>query len=178
MLTITKDSNICWLNGKSSSIQCVSTLLVLDAETSNTTEPKVDKPSPETLSLPNYIDASAISRITLDWLTDNWYLLDSEHEVIYLCTYRFEQCIVVMDYRLLSRPICLELDATEGLMFVTRRGDKSRIEDKSIGPAILRASHDGTEAIVLVDTRLLEPAHLSLDATQRRVFWVDTQLGK
>lgn len=180
MLTIIRESMICWLNKKITSIECAPTTIFesLTDPVNEQLEPKSSTvPPKETFLIPTSIDATAITKIAFDWLTDNWYLLDSKNELIYLCSHHFEQCIVVMDYHLLTGALSIELDATEGLLFVSRRGDKSRIDKQSIGPAILKANFDGSHSTVLVDIRLLEPAYLSLDASIRRIYWIDTQLG-
>ncbi len=130
------------------------------------------------LYLPGYLNVASISRVLLDWLTDNWYLLDGSSELLYLCSPPLTACTVIADHSVLSRPLAVELDATEGLLFISRHGDRSRLGPKSLGPAILRCSLDGGNVQTLVDVRIVEPRQLAVDVPQRKLYWVDVYLGK
>ena len=205
MVGTVKDRKLCWLNTAQSALQCISMLDLIVSQnlpslistapedfllpTLGGAQPEsepmaADQPSnpksniPILMPLPSYIDSASLSKILLDWLTDNWYLLDSNAELIYLCEPHLRHCAVIADHRILSRPLSVELDATEGLLFVSRHGDKSRFGPQSAGPAILKMALDGSKVEILVDVRLVKPAQITLDVTKRRLYWIDEFLGE
>lgn len=192
MLTITKDRRVCWLDAGQRAIQCISLLQLLvppSAQTPKNT-PKSEQldqvgnvsaasnSAAELFYLPSYLNVDSISRVLVDWLTDNWYLLDGRSELLYLCSPPLSACTLIADHSVLSRPLAVELDATEGLLFISRHGDRSRLGPKSLGPAIFKCSLDGSNVQTLVDVRIVEPRQLAVDVPQRKLYWVDVYLGK
>lgn len=178
MLTITKDRRVCWLDAGKRAIQCISLLQLLVPPSVKTPKSdQSDNSSSELFYLPSYLNVDSISRVLVDWLTDNWYLLDGRSELLYLCSPPLSACTVIANHSVLSRPLAAELDATEGLLFISRHGDRSRLGPKSLGPAILKCSLDGSNVQTLVDVRIVEPRQLAVDVPQRKLYWVDVYLG-
>ena len=160
------DSRICWLDCIHSTIECSFTNQ--DQSINVTTM----------AHLPSYIDTSSIIKIHFNWITKNWIILNGKSELIYICTTHFDHCNVIADYTILSRPLTMELDPTEGLIFVSRYGDRSKVGPLSMGPAILKLMLDGlNKTTVLIDVRLVHPYLMSLDRTNRKLYWIDKFLG-
>ena len=181
MLGTTKDGNLCWLNPSQSSIQCISMLTTFVAQKLSTQQ---SEPLPDPLEISEKFPIAILSdqplhpNNTLNWLTDNWYLLDSQAELLYLCDNPLKHCLVIADHAHLSRPLALEIDATEGLLFFARHGDKARFGPQSVGPAIVKMTLDGGQVTTLVDVRLVKPALITLDIQTRKLYWIDTYLSK
>ena len=56
---------------------------------------------------------AAITHISLDWVSNNWYLMDDENEMIIVCTFEMQSCVVAIDVNV-SKPRGIALDPTKG----------------------------------------------------------------
>ena len=121
---------------------------------------------------PDMFDLKSISHVAVDWTTHNWYFLDDTRELVLLCGLRYDPqvdflCKMVLSVDI-SKPRGIALDPNEGLMFVTIWGaNKAKLE---------RASLDGEQRKVLVDTKIVYPYGITLDYPNKQVYWVDTYL--
>ena len=191
----------CWINLIKSAIQCKADLIQSSKERIKNSNKEFFFP------LPKYIQAKAITRLLINY--PEWYLLDSESELIYKCYYYYnyhyyhylnnqqsspmyhnhpqpQNCSVMVDHRILSRPLAMELDPINGWMFISCHGDRSRFGRTTTvtGPAIFKASlktsniyNHNRDVITLVNIRLVEPSLITLDNANKRVYWIDTYLG-
>ncbi|KAJ8937574.1 hypothetical protein NQ318_023105 [Aromia moschata] len=113
------------------------------------------------------LEVDSIHQIALDWITDNWYFLDDQREIILVCTHYLEWCNILVDYRL-SKPRGLALDPTSGYLFFTKWGHSH--------PMLERCKMDGSERKAIVDIIIVYPYGVTVDYPKRHVYWVDTYL--
>ncbi|GLH07806.1 LOW QUALITY PROTEIN: Putative vitellogenin receptor, partial [Gryllus bimaculatus] len=115
------------------------------------------------LPTPSIFSLSSAMHISLDWVSGNWYFLDDEREVIFLCNSTLEACAIVVEGDL-SKP----RDPTKGYMFFTLWGNSpSRLE---------RSRLDGEERTTLVQHKIIYPYGVTVDFPAQHVYWVETYL--
>lgn len=174
----TSDSRLCRLIRSNHTIQCHSMVMLLTNQIRPSSVPPASRE--KNYRLPQFIEAQSIKHLALDWLTLNWYLLDAKSELLYMCNAGLETCAVVLDHRVMRGPLAFDLDAAEGWMFLSLRGDGNTMAGLATGhaPVILRAQLNGIEVTPIVDIRLVEPAMMSIDLQMRRLYWIDVYLSK
>lgn len=105
--------------------------------------------------------------MALDWVSNNWYFLDDEQEVIIVCNQTLVWCDVLVE-RDLKKPRAIALDPTNGLMFFSKWGSS---------PSMLeRCKMDGSEREPLVTNKIVYPYGVTVDYPNKHVYWVDTYL--
>lgn len=55
--------------------------------------------------------------MALDWISGNWYYVDDERDMIYMCTSTMNYCNILIDVNL-NKPRSIALDATKGYEFL------------------------------------------------------------
>ncbi|CAH2009921.1 unnamed protein product [Acanthoscelides obtectus] len=109
----------------------------------------------------------SIQQIALDWISENWYFLDDQRDVILVCTHNLEWCNMLIDTDL-WKPRALALDPTNGYMFFTKWGHSS--------PMLERCKLDGSDRTPLVSHTIIYPYGVAVDYPKKQVYWVDTYL--
>lgn len=153
-----RNRSVCWIshNNSYAQMQCVHI-------ENMSIEKSWNMPMPDMYSFKN------VHQIAVDWASNNWYFLDDTLNVILLCSLKPNKflCKMILSAHL-SQPRGIALDPNEGLMFFTVWGsDSAKLE---------RASLDGSQRRVLVDTKIVYPYGITLDLPLKRVYWVDTYL--
>jgi low-density lipoprotein receptor-related protein 1 (alpha-2-macroglobulin receptor) len=131
------------------------------------------------MPMPDMYSFASVNQIAADWASHNWYFVDDTREIIQLCAHKEQgaaaannnknvfMCKTILSVRL-SKPRGIALDPNEGVMFFTIWGsDAAKLE---------RASLDGNDRRVLVDSKIVYPYGLTVDFPMKRVYWVDTYL--
>lgn len=113
------------------------------------------------------LDEETVQQIALDWITENWYILDDQREIILVCTHFLEWCNMIVEYDL-SKPRALAVDPTSGYLFFTKWGHSS--------PMLERCKMDGSERKSIVDDKIVYPYGVTVDYPKKYVYWVDTYL--
>ncbi|KAI9558491.1 hypothetical protein GHT06_015278 [Daphnia sinensis] len=116
---------------------------------------------------PTMFSLNTVSQIALDWLSGNWYFLDDNKELIFLCNSTLTICTTVVEVNL-NKPRALALDPPNGLMFFTVFGYNS--------PRIERAALDGSNRQIVVSDKVVYPVGLALDLANNYIYWIDTYL--
>ncbi|XP_030387623.1 low-density lipoprotein receptor-related protein 1 [Scaptodrosophila lebanonensis] len=98
--------------------------------------------------------------LRLDWLSRNWYLLNEDDGLVYLCTNAMTYCRVILSE--VQHPSSLVLDPLNGYMFYT---------DGS--PSLSRSLLDGKNVTSLVTTQIYHPSSVTLDLPNKQVYWID-----
>lgn len=77
--------------------------------------------TPFQLAHPYMIDfvPSAVSQVALDWVSGNWYFLDDNKELIFLCNSTLTICTTVVEVNL-NKPRALALDPPNGYLLQVR----------------------------------------------------------
>ncbi|CAL1298011.1 unnamed protein product [Larinioides sclopetarius] len=121
------------------------------------------------LTLPQLYAQSTLSQIAYDWVSGNWYFLDVEREMLFVCQHYLTLCVTLIDISF-SEPKDLALDPTKGLMFFTVWGFHS-------SPALERAQLDGSDRTKLVAEKIVKPNGIAVDIPTESVYWIDFYLG-
>lgn len=114
-----------------------------------------------------YGKLNQIQQIALDWVSENWYLLDDNQEIILLCTKDMEKCRIIIE-RNLDKPKSLALDPTIGYLYFSKWGNSP--------PIIERAKMDGSERVTLIDHKIVFPYGVTVDYSTSQIYWLDTFL--
>ena len=56
---------------------------------------------------------SAVTHVSYDWISENWYFLDKTREKIFVCTKSGEHCVTVV-YVNIEVPKAITLDPVKG----------------------------------------------------------------
>lgn len=59
----------------------------------------------------------ASTHVALDWVSRNWYYVDDDRDMIYMCTYNMKYCEILIDVNL-NKPRSIALDPTKGYVFL------------------------------------------------------------
>ncbi|XP_050504790.1 prolow-density lipoprotein receptor-related protein 1 isoform X2 [Diabrotica virgifera virgifera] len=113
------------------------------------------------------LEVDLVQQLALDWITENWYFMDDQREIILVCTHDLMWCNILVEYDL-SKPRAITLDPTSGYLFFTKWGHSS--------PMLERVNMDGTDRRSIVDHTIVYPYGVSVDIPTKRVYWVDTYL--
>jgi len=57
------------------------------------------------------------THVALDWVSGNWYYVDDERDMIYMCTSNMKYCEILIDVNL-NKPRSIALDPTKGYAFI------------------------------------------------------------
>lgn len=120
-------------------------------------------PARKPFTLMNCIRLSAIDELKLDWISKNWYFVNTNSGLIFVCNHKMTRCSILVE----SYPddlSSLELDPIKGYMFYTRQMVYTCVE---------RAKLDGTNQTVLVAHKITYPLDLTLDLANEHVYWID-----
>lgn len=63
--------------------------------------------------LMTFVVMLAVSQVALDWISGNWYFLDDNKELIFLCNSTLTICTAVVEVNL-NKPRALALDPPNG----------------------------------------------------------------
>lgn len=114
-----------------------------------------------------------ISNFAIDWISNNFYLMDSEHQNIILCNSKMEHCRLVVsnigNANIKFQDIAI--DPTEGFLFMSKFNSLSRE-----GTEILRFLMDGSDKFSLFNEKLFYPKDLTLDVAMKRIYFLDNSL--
>ncbi|GIY35944.1 prolow-density lipoprotein receptor-related protein 1 [Caerostris darwini] len=124
------------------------------------------------LQLPQLYAQSTLSQIAYDWVSGNWYFLDAEREMLFVCKHLLSVCVTLIDIAI-SEPKDLALDPTKGLMFFTKWGHPHMHSS----PALERAQMDGSNRTKLVSEKIVKPNGIAVDIPSENVYWIDIYLG-
>ncbi|XP_049539126.1 low-density lipoprotein receptor-related protein 1B [Anopheles darlingi] len=107
--------------------------------------------------------------IRLDWVSGNWYFLDEEREVIFVCSPQLQHCSIVVEALAETlRPRRMALDPTKGFLFFSKWGN--------LEASIERSLLDGSNRTSIVLHKIINPLDVALDLVLQHVYWVDTHL--
>uniref|UniRef100_A0A182SIS6 EGF-like domain-containing protein n=1 Tax=Anopheles maculatus TaxID=74869 RepID=A0A182SIS6_9DIPT len=107
--------------------------------------------------------------IRLDWVSGNWYYLDQQREIIFVCSPQMAHCAIVVEaLSEVLRPRRMALDPTKGFLFFSKWGSG----DVSIERSLL----DGTNRSSIVQKKIITPLDISLDLVMQHVYWIDAHL--
>ncbi|CAB3232339.1 unnamed protein product [Arctia plantaginis] len=112
-------------------------------------------------------DVSAVSHLAIDWVSNNWYLVDGGREALYACEVSLHHCRLLVDSAL-AKVHGFALDPSAGWMFWTVWG--------ATPPRVERAALDGAGREALATLKLVYPSALTLDLAARVVYWADAYL--
>lgn len=59
---------------------------------------------------------SATTHVALDWVSGNWYYVDDDRDMIYMCTSTMKYCDILIDVNL-NKPRSIALDPTKGYVY-------------------------------------------------------------
>jgi len=59
----------------------------------------------------------ASTHVALDWISGNWYYVDDDRAMIYMCTSSMKYCDILIDVNL-NKPRSIALDPTKGYVFL------------------------------------------------------------
>ncbi|XP_055372745.1 prolow-density lipoprotein receptor-related protein 1 [Condylostylus longicornis] len=110
---------------------------------------------PETL-----VSASSIEQIRLDWISGNWYFMNTDSKMIILCSNNLKYCLPVL--RSLVKPTSMALDPTKGFLFYT-----------DYTPAVIRSLLNGSNKTVIVNTTIYYPTSITLDLANGHIYYID-----
>ncbi|CAH1165542.1 unnamed protein product [Phyllotreta striolata] len=113
------------------------------------------------------LQVDSVQQFASDWISENWYFLDDQREIILACNANLIWCTVIVEFDL-SKPRSLALDPTAGYMFFTKWGHSA--------PMVERVNLDGTDRRAIVDHTIVYPYGVAVDFPTKRVYWVDTYL--
>ncbi|XP_060522093.1 prolow-density lipoprotein receptor-related protein 1 isoform X3 [Cylas formicarius] len=113
------------------------------------------------------LEVEFIQQIAVDWVSENFYFLDDQREMIILCTRSLQWCNLLIEYEL-AKPRALALDPTTGYMFFTKWGQSP--------PMLERCNLDGTGRRTIVQHKIVYPYGVTIDYPTKQVYWVDTYL--
>lgn len=103
---------------------------------------------------------AVFSELRLDWLSGNWYFLNEDDGLVYLCTNAVNYCRLILHQ--VEHPSSLVLDPTKGYLFYT-----------DWSPSLSRALLDGSNRTALVKTNIYHPSGITLDLANEHVYWID-----
>ncbi|XP_076440226.1 low-density lipoprotein receptor-related protein 2-like [Babylonia areolata] len=109
--------------------------------------------------------------VAWDWLGGNLYVVDQDTARIDLFVLRTGLQANVLSNNL-QRPTGLALDPATGYLFFSDMGNSG----PGNKPRIERAYMDGKHRVDLKLTKILSPRGLTVDPTNKRLFWVDSHL--
>ncbi|XP_023030772.1 low-density lipoprotein receptor-related protein 1 [Drosophila willistoni] len=101
-----------------------------------------------------------LAELRLDWLSGNWYLLNADESLLYLCTNAMTFCRLILQQA--ANLSSLVLDPTKGFLFYT-----------DWSPSLARSLLDGTNSTTLVRTEIYHPSCVTLDLASEYVYWID-----
>lgn len=123
---------------------------------------KRQMPSPDI-----FTNMDTIDQIALDWVSGNWYFLDDQKEIIFVCTAAMRHCTIILENNS-AKPRGMALDPTKGFIFYTKWTNSIASLD--------RAWLDGTETKSIVTDKIVYPHGITLDLAMMHVYWVDTYM--
>ncbi|XP_014679192.1 PREDICTED: LOW QUALITY PROTEIN: low-density lipoprotein receptor-related protein 1-like, partial [Priapulus caudatus] len=112
---------------------------------------------------------NGVEQMALDWISGNWYFVDEDRDMIFVCNGTLSVCFIVVETQL-QEPRGIALDPTQGYMFYTDWEPKT--------PKLERAELDGSNRRNLVSTNIVSPHAVTLDYGSRHVYWVDQHLSR
>ncbi|KAJ6647666.1 Prolow-density lipoprotein receptor-related protein 1, partial [Pseudolycoriella hygida] len=98
----------------------------------------------------------------LDWISTNWYFLNTDFGLIFVCNSQMKHCSILIE-SFVNKPKSMALDPTKGFLFFTK-WEQSSIE---------RSNMDGSNWTTLVTKKIIYPLGLTLDLANEHVYWVD-----
>ncbi|XP_053679237.1 low-density lipoprotein receptor-related protein 1 [Anopheles nili] len=116
-----------------------------------------------------FANLDSIVDFRLDWVSGNWYFLDEEREIIFVCSSQMLHCTVVVEA--ISEPLRprrMALDPTKGFLFFSKWGSGEA--------SIERSLLDGTNRTSIVKNKIINPLDIALDLVMQHVYWVDIHL--
>uniref|UniRef100_UPI00358E1ABB prolow-density lipoprotein receptor-related protein 1 isoform X2 n=1 Tax=Myxine glutinosa TaxID=7769 RepID=UPI00358E1ABB len=112
------------------------------------------------------LSLNTVEQLAIDWLTGNFYFVDSVDDRIFVCGERGNTCVTLLDHELFN-PKAIALDPTMGKLFFTDYGQIPKVE---------RCDMDGGNRTRLVDSKIVFPSGLALDLVSKLVYWADAYL--
>ncbi|XP_043066692.1 low-density lipoprotein receptor-related protein 1 isoform X1 [Drosophila bipectinata] len=109
---------------------------------------------------PSIATRQFFTELRLDWLSGNWYLLNEDDGMVYLCTNAMTFCRLILQQ--VDHVSSLVVDPTKGYLFYT-----------DWKPSLSRSLPDGTNRTVLVTELIYHPSSVTLDLANELVYWVD-----
>ncbi|KAK3082618.1 hypothetical protein FSP39_000605 [Pinctada imbricata] len=121
-------------------------------------------------TLETSLNLDTVSYMAQDWLTNNWYFVDSVYQRVILCNSMASMCRRVLKFDGESKPKAVALDPNEGYMFVT-------IQHSSVHGSIGRALLDGSELQEIASDKIVSPSSIMIDYANKHLYWGDTGLN-
>lgn len=109
----------------------------------------------------------SVDQVSIDWISGNWYFLDDQREIIFVCSASMQHCSIVLENDLM-KPRGMALDPTVGFLFFTKWG-------KSLA-SVERSFLDGSNRTSIVLKKIVYPHGVALDLALQHTYWVDTYL--
>lgn len=111
-----------------------------------------------------------ISQFALDWVSRNWYFMDTINNFIFVCSQEMKNCRIVIQ-TIQNDPIkirALAIDPTLGYLFVAKYDTNNRTS-----ASITRYFLDGTSDMSLIQRKIFYPHDLSLDVAVKKIYFLD-----
>lgn len=111
-----------------------------------------------------------ISQFVLDWMSRNWYFMDSSNNFIFICTSEMKFCRIIIKSAKneTNKFRTFALDPSAGYLFLTKHDPKSRN-----GAALLRYTMDGAGMTNLLNDKLFYPNDITLDIAMKKIYFLD-----
>lgn len=110
---------------------------------------------------------AGVTHLAIDWVSGNWYLVDTGREALYVCSPALQHCRLLLDSAL-GKVHGFALDPGAGLMFWCVWGASP--------PSVERATLAGEARMALAQRQLVYPSAVTLDPAARAIYWVDAYL--
>lgn len=108
-----------------------------------------------------------IDHISIDWISGNWYFLDDQREIIFVCSGQMKHCTIILENDLV-KPWGMALDPTKGFLFFVKWG--------YFQASLERTLLDGSNRTAIVNNKIVYPHGVALDIVLQHIYWVDTYL--
>lgn len=111
-----------------------------------------------------------ISSIHYDWISNNWYFVDSHNNLVILCSSTLLYCHIILHLSPItsSKIQSIALDPNDGYMFLL----KHDIFYLFAG-SLQRYSLDGSQQKTLLDYKISRPKEITLDIVTKRIYFLD-----
>ncbi|KAG5677308.1 hypothetical protein PVAND_007077 [Polypedilum vanderplanki] len=128
-------------------------------------------PNPDFLPLESASSSNIlISQFALDWVSQNWYFMDTINNFIFLCSHEMKNCRIIIQTSQ-NDPIKVRafvIDPTSGFLFLAKYDTNNRTS-----ASIVRYFLDGTNDISLLKGKIFYPHDLTLDVAVKKIYFLD-----
>ena len=117
----------------------------------------------------NEVSYGMIKQIAKDWLTGNWYFMDTVHHQIIMCNSEVLHCRSIIQSEL-DIPVAMVVDPLKGYLFY------AVYDDISGTSMIIRCNLDGSNKTVLENKKLIKIMGITLDYANQHLYWIEQDM--